>query len=531
MKSKISAVISCIAATLMLVFSVSAEVPSDILSSRLAECGAETVQEWLDTELAENAGTGSEWYALTLRQSGDYDFSAYKSALEAYVESNNVRSATSRQKYALVLLAVGSDSGYVDETLENSIGEQGLMSYVYGLHLLNNGCTSTVHTIENVIGQILSMQFADGGWAVMGEYGDPDVTAMTIQALAPYYGTDEAVTKAIDKALQFLSEKQLDNGGYKSMGIETSESVSQVIIALSSLGIDAESDSRFVKNGNTLSSALKQFRLPDGSYCHEKGGESNSNSTVQAFMAETAYAEKINLYILEKNLTEEISEETTSAVTTAVVTTSVVTTSVVTEMTTPAAESTNDTVDKKKSYKPVAYAIIAGAGAVVCVILLVLNKRNIRNFIAVAVTVAIGVIIVLCTDFSSAEEYYGSYAAKENPVGTVTVEIRCDTVAGREDYIPEDGIILAETAYVIESDETVYDILVEACRENNIQTEFSGGYISGINYIYEFDFGDLSGWMYFVNDKEASVGCDSYKLADGDRIEWIYSCEMGNDLK
>ncbi|MBQ8177463.1 MAG: DUF4430 domain-containing protein [Oscillospiraceae bacterium] len=140
-------------------------------------------------------------------------------------------------------------------------------------------------------------------------------------------------------------------------------------------------------------------------------------------------------------------------------------------------------------------------------------------------------IIVLCTEFSSADDYYGANSEKTNPIGTVTLEIRCDTVAGNADYIPENGVILAETEYAFEESETVYDILVEACRENEIHTEFSGGYISGINYIYEFDFGELSGWMYFVNGEEASVGCDSYVLADGDRIEWLYTCEMGNDLK
>ena len=56
-------------------------------------------------------------------------------------------------------------------------------------------------------------------------------------------------------------------------------------------------------------------------------------------------------------------------------------------------------------------------------------------------------------------------------------------------------------------------------------------YISGINYLYEFDFGDLSGWVYHVNGVSPSVGCGEYKLSDGDRIEWLYTCNLGNDLK
>lgn len=522
MKSKFSAVISCVIAALLLVLNVSAEEPSavydNIINFKLAECSAETVQEWYDTELAENAGTSSEWYAITLSQSGSYDFSAYRTALEAYVKNNDIRSATSRQKYALALLAVESNSDYIVETLENSIGEQGLMSYVYGLHLLNNGCTSTKDTAESVTEQILSMQLADGGWAVMGEYGDPDVTAMTIQAIATYYGADEAVTIAVDGAVQFLSDKQLESGGYKSMGKETSESVSQVIIALCSLDIDAETDSRFIKNGKTLFSALEQFRINNGSYCHEIGGEQNYTSTVQAFMAYAAYDGKRNLFILDnKSEAEEILTETAPVETEE---------SVVTE-----AEEQEKVVKKNFSYKPIVCLIIAGITVGVCVILWFAKKRNVKNFIAVTIIGAAAMIIVLCTEFSSADDYYGANSEKTNPIGTVTLEIRCDTVAGNADYIPENGVILAETEYAFEESETVYDILVEACRENEIHTEFSGGYISGINYIYEFDFGELSGWMYFVNGEEASVGCDSYVLADGDRIEWLYTCEMGNDLK
>ena len=55
-------------------------------------------------------------------------------------------------------------------------------------------------------------------------------------------------------------------------------------------------------------------------------------------------------------------------------------------------------------------------------------------------------------------------------------------------------------------------------------------YMSGINYIYELAYGDLSGWVYLVNGERPSVGCDAYKLSDGDVIEWHYSLELGNDI-
>ncbi|MBQ5417450.1 MAG: DUF4430 domain-containing protein [Oscillospiraceae bacterium] len=99
-------------------------------------------------------------------------------------------------------------------------------------------------------------------------------------------------------------------------------------------------------------------------------------------------------------------------------------------------------------------------------------------------------------------------------------------------------MILPPTQFDIDSDDTVYDILVEAARKYGIHAENTGSsgnahgmvYISGINYLYEFDFGDLSGWMYRVNGTAPSVGCGEYRLSDGDIIEWLYTTDIGNDL-
>ena len=149
----------------------------------------------------------------------------------------------------------------------------------------------------------------------------------------------------------------------------------------------------------------------------------------------------------------------------------------------------------------------------------------------------IPMVFYMFTDVKSAEEYYsGEAAVKDSSFGTVTIEIRCDTIVGKSDadYIPKDGVILAETEYQIEEGDTVYDILTEAARQHRIQMETAGRwnmvYIAGINYLYELDFGDLSGWIYHVNGFSPAVGCGAYVLSDGDRIEWLYSCDIGNDL-
>lgn len=129
---------------------------------------------------------------------------------------------------------------------------------------------------------------------------------------------------------------------------------------------------------------------------------------------------------------------------------------------------------------------------------------------------------------------------------SVTMEIRCDTLSQNmgfldnpsiKDYIPEDGTILKKTVYKGEEDDTVFDVLNVLCRNNDIQLEFSytslyeSYYIEGINYLYEFDGGPQSGWMYSVNGQFPNYGCSSYKIKDGDEIVWAYTCRgLGEDL-
>ena len=92
-------------------------------------------------------------------------------------------------------------------------------------------------------------------------------------------------------------------------------------------------------------------------------------------------------------------------------------------------------------------------------------------------------------------------------------------------------MILDTTSFDIAEGETVYDILTQAARKYNIQMQAdAGGYISGIGYLYEYDYGDLSGWIYHVNDDTPFMMCSEYKLSDGDKIEWLYTCDLGNDL-
>jgi hypothetical protein len=157
--------------------------------------------------------------------------------------------------------------------------------------------------------------------------------------------------------------------------------------------------------------------------------------------------------------------------------------------------------------------------------------------LTVFIVAVAAVFIVLFTDFQSADSYYnGDTQTKTDVIGTVTLSIRCDAVKDRAEssYIPKNGIILDTVSFEIESGDTVFDILEEAARTHKIHMETRGSdelvYVEGIAYLYELQFGDLSGWVYSVNGKTASVGCGTHTLSDGDVIEWHYTLNLGKDI-
>lgn len=127
-------------------------------------------------------------------------------------------------------------------------------------------------------------------------------------------------------------------------------------------------------------------------------------------------------------------------------------------------------------------------------------------------------------------------------VKTVTISINCQTAVDKglhlkekfQEVVPADGVILAPLAVEIKEGETVFAVLKRVVREHKIHMEYEGSkgtpYIQGINNLYEFDGGPLSGWMYCVNKVYPNYGCGEYKLKPGDIIEWNYTCDLGKDL-
>ena len=144
-------------------------------------------------------------------------------------------------------------------------------------------------------------------------------------------------------------------------------------------------------------------------------------------------------------------------------------------------------------------------------------------------SVGVDVFIFTFINVQRPDDYYNNTANVKDPVKTY-ISIRCDTVAGEKDYIPKDGIILDKYEIIIDKGQSAYDQLIAAVKANSLKLDGSPGYIAGIENIYEFDFGDLSGWMFRVNGAFSDVGCGEKILQEGDYTEWLYTRDLGKDI-
>ena len=249
--------------------------------------------------------TGGEWMVIGLARSGRPVPAGYYDNVVEYVKAMadaNERlhraKVTDNARVILALTSIGKDVTNVGghnllKGLDNMayVQKQGINGPIFTLIALDSHNYPTMGDVtrEKLIQVILDAQLPGGGWNLSGENADTDMTAMAIQALAPYYKTNEAVKAAVDKALEALSALQQGDGGFGSWGTVNSESCAQVIVALTALGIDPATDSRFVKNGHTVLDALAGFYVTGGGFKHTADGERNGMATEQGYYALAAY--------------------------------------------------------------------------------------------------------------------------------------------------------------------------------------------------------------------------------------------------
>ncbi len=476
--------------------------------------GGKSISEWMSSdEFAEY--DGAIWYILSLGR--EYELREYREKLSERLKNAEISGAVTRLKYALALTAAGNKNDeFVKSAADEDIGEQGIMSWVFGLHLLNNGVKSAKYSADEIVEELLDRVLSDGGWALSGNKSDVDVTAMVLQALA-VYRENERVAEVIEGALEFLSEYQLESGGYSSYGQENCESAAQTVIALASLGIDASQDERFIKNGTDAMSAVLEYQKEDGSFSHTKGTSSNEMSTSQSLCALVALEimeEGGSVYIFEEKEAglPEVSDSGEAG---------------------GSASEEDGAGEELPRYKVWVFVGIGAAAAIAILVLFVTKRGNAKNCIFVLIVSAALAAGNYRVDIKSTEDYYSYESLGGEAVGSVSITIRCDAAVGKTDLTSEaeDGVILPMQEIEIARGDSVYDVLIRVSKREKIAVNASGGYISGIAHLREFAAGELSGWVYRVNGEKASVGSDRLILGDGDVVEWLYSCDAGKDLE
>ena len=493
--------------------------------------------------------TGGEWMALGFARSGREVPDSYYDSVVAYVDEKidengrlHATKCTTNCRFIVALTAIGKDptdvgghnllAGLNDMGYIRKVGVSGviwtLIAFDCGQYEMPKGIDR-----ETLVDTILDFQVPGGGWANSGNIADPDVTSMAIQALAPYREEPE-VQSALDDAVTVLAGMLDETGNFPSQYGASSESVSQVIVALCTLGIDPNRDARFVKNGMSALDGLLGYYVEGGGFKHIHSGKIDGIATEQGYYALTAYFRMLEgknpLYDMTDgvNLTPQQTQ-------------------------TPEAEKHNF----------LWLWIIVGSGIVLAASCLLLKKklgkRKTANAIMVVIILTVAAAGIgfalqsgifdnkpeLGSEYKIAQIPDNRLVTSENAENICTITIRCDTVLDNQNlleeakvpYVPADGVILPEITVEFTPGENVFQVLQRVCEAADIPLEYSwtplydSYYLEGICHLYEFDCGPESGWMYQVSGKFPNYGCSSYEVQPGDRIEWLYSCiGLGADL-
>ena len=216
--------------------------------------------------------------------------------------------STENSRLIVALSAIGKDATSVGnwDLVEaysangiNWIRKQGMNGTIWTLIALDSGNyeTSDPTIRQQCVDAIVNAQHNDGGWSLVTAKAQPsnvDITGMTLTALYPYRN-QPAVATACETAIEWLSASQLDNGGFPYGSGETSESCAWAIVALTTWGINPDTDPRFIKNGySAVDNLLTYYIEEQAMFEHGRGAGANAMATDQASYALVAYDRFIN---------------------------------------------------------------------------------------------------------------------------------------------------------------------------------------------------------------------------------------------
>ena len=517
-----------------------------------------------------NPGVGStygEWAVFALNRAGVAKAGwndTYLENLKSYVDrKKGVLADKNYTEYSRVILALTSMG--VDATkLETDKGTYDLVSPLLNKQSNgdywaewqgNNGTAFALLALDShgylddakgkalragLIASLKSHQQADGSWPISNEetdglptgFGDYDVTAAAIYALAPYYldasklsalggsVTHAQVKKMVNDALAFLSDSQDGDGGFGSV-----EADSWVVIALSSLKRDADTDPDFVKNGNSLlADMLGYFVEDEGGFRHLMNGKVNQMATEEAAYGLVAYHRyktgKNTLYDMSDVVFDQSQEDLDEELVT-----------VVFHLEGGKADGITDGEEKTYTKGEEGKALPKPTK----------DNYSFQGWFdqAEGGTKYTVVSADLPKDLYAQWKSSGSGGGGGGSSDTITVTFRLigakeatkDVDLGKEEYMPDYVTWIPTTTYKMEPGSTVYDLWVQAtadagirsegAEQNYVKTVYAPNSLGGYE-LSEFSNGKRSGWMYTINGSHPGFGLKEQELEDGDRVIWHY---------
>ena len=518
-----------------------------------------------------NVGIGStkgEWLVLALARGGiisGTDTSgigaSYLNTLFTTLRDSQDTKLTLSTDYARITLAMSSLGVEAPESVLDVVRDydrvttQGINAVAYALLALDSkpyNDEGDAALRNNYVAFLLNNACDKGGWVYGGDKtstADVDMTAMVIQALAPYYG-DAQVKTAVDNALKVLKSMQKSTGGFSTYGTYNAESTAQVIVALTALGIDPTKWT----NADPIDALLHFYDASASMFRHTTNGKADQMATEQAAYALVAY----NRFVSSQNRLYDMSDAFSESGNVKDPKQTVASAKL--EIGSMGRQTVSMTVanteDEVKSYIDTRLKLLTTKGPT--------YEVSVKKLVpAVAGTETdpngtggsfIATVTITMDGVTDTADIYGTITATkyEAPKEDITVtfqllgdthhEIKTDADIHTYRFNADEMPVWIDTVTVtVPGGSTVGDVFKQVLDEKGYTyVGLERGYISsisqpdgGISLREKDDSRTNAGWMYVVNGKHANVGLNSYELQKGDVITWHwcddYTVEEGSE--
>lgn len=522
-----------------------------------------------------NASVGStygEWLILALARGGIISGTDTSGAAVTYLENaysvlRDMRDTKMSQPtdYARVTLAmsalgVEAPQSVLDVVRDyDRVAAQGINAVTYALLALDSKPYKDAGDDalrDKYVALLLDNACESGGWVYGGDKtstADVDMTAMVLQALAPYYLNGDAnVKSAVDKGLSALKAMQKSTGGFASYGTYNAESTAQVIVALTALGIDPTS-AEWKQTGDPIEALLHFYDASASMFRHTTNGKADQMATEQSAYALVAYKRFVSKQNRLYDMSDAFSESGEVKDPKQTVASAKLEIGAMGRQTVSMAVA--NTEDEVKSYIATRLKLLTTKGPT--------YEVSVQKLVpAVAGTETdpngtggsfIATVTITMDSAKETADIYGTITATkyEAPKEDITVTfqllgdehhtIKTDADVHTYRFNADEMPVWIDTVTVtVPGGSTVGDVFKKVMDEKGYTyVGLEGGYISSITtpdkveLTHKDDGRGNSGWMYLVNGKHANVGLNSYTLSGGEVITWHwcddYTIEEGSE--